>query len=231
MKHLYLVCLLGFLVSCSPGRGEEQPAASYYEEEGYIPLYENDLSQWRGQISEDPRKVPAILDTLSEGGREELQAKADRETFEHWYIQDGMILYDGERGIGNIETRKEYGNFELILDWKIGPRGDSGIYLRNLPQVQIWDPGHQGVGSGGLYNNDPRNEPLKTVDKPVGEWNTMHIRMMGDTVWVTLNDELIVDGVGMDNIWGDSIPDKGPVVLQSHNTPLWFRNVYIKELN
>lgn len=230
MKYLYLVCLLVFLTSCSPGDAQQQESpASDFEEQGYTPLYGDDLSQWRGQISEDPRKLPAILDTL-EGERQELQERVDRETFEHWYIQDGMILYDGTRGIGNIETRKEYGNFELVLDWKIGPKGDSGIYLRNLPQVQIWDPHHQGVGSGGLYNNDPRNEPSKTMDKPVGEWNRMRMKMVGDTVWVTLNDELIVDGVRMDNIWGDSIPEKGPIVLQSHNTPLWFRNVYIKEL-
>lgn len=235
MKYLYLVCFLGFMVSCSQGNTQQnEQSVVDYEEEGYVPLYEEDLSQWRGQISEDPRKLPEILDTLSEEGHQEMQEKVDQEIFEHWYIQDGMILYDGTQGIGNIETRKEYGDFELVLDWKIGPKGDSGIYLRNMPQVQIWDPHHQGVGSGGLYNNDPRNEPLKTADKPVGEWNSMRMRMVNDTVWVTLNDELIVDGVVQDNLWADyeqPAPEKGPIVLQSHNTPLWFRNVYIKELN
>ncbi|WP_372638967.1 DUF1080 domain-containing protein, partial [Fodinibius sp.] len=219
MKYLYLVCLLGFMASCSPGQDDDrqqEPTAVNYDEEGYTPLYEDDLSQWQGQISEDPRKLPGILDTLSEGGPQELQEQVDEETFEHWYIQDGMLLYDGTRGIGNIETRREYGDFELVLDWKIGPKGDSGVYLRNMPQVQIWDPHHQGVGSGGLHNNDPRLDPIKTVDKPVGEWNTMHMKMVGDSVWVTLNDELVVDGAVMDNLWADyekPAPEKGPIVL------------------
>ena len=44
----------------------------------------------------------------------------------------------------------------MLVDWKIGKDGDSGIYLRGTPQVQIWDPASKvaaGVGSGGLYNN------------------------------------------------------------------------------
>lgn len=79
-----------------------------------------------------------------------------------------------------------------------------------------------------------RLKPVTTADKPVGEWNSMHIRMIGDSVWVTLNDQVVVDGAVMDNLWADykqPAPDMGPVVLQSHGTPLWFRNVYIKELD
>jgi hypothetical protein len=234
VKYLYLIFLLALISNCSPNDVDDQEKSGIdYEAEGYTALYDDDLSQWKGQISEDPRKIPEMLEGLSEEEHQAKRVEVDKETFEHWYIQDGMLLYDGTNGIGNIETRKEYGDFELILDWKIGPKGDSGIFLRNMPQVQIWDPHHQGVGSGGLYNNDPVVDPAKKADKPVGEWNKMKMRMIGDTVWVTLNDALIVDGAIQDNLWADyeqPAPEQGPIVLQSHGTPLWFRNVHIKEL-
>ncbi len=193
-----------------------------------------DLANWKGQIAEDPRRVAKLLKGLSAEEKKQKQEEADSKTFEHWIVKDGVIYYDGARGIGNIETREEFGDFELYLDWKIGPKGDSGVFLRNMPQVQIWDPNHQKIGSGGLYNNKPRVEPLKTADKPAGQWNTFHIKMIGDKVWIRLNDVLVVDGVAQGNYWAQykkPAPPRGPLVLQSHGTPLWFRNVFIKELD
>src|SRR5262249_34049847 len=55
----------------------------------------------------------------------------------HWSVKDGVLVNDG-RG-DNLQTVKDFGNFELYLDWKIEEKGDSGVYLRGVPQVQIWD--------------------------------------------------------------------------------------------
>lgn len=235
-KHLILfaVLLLGFVYSCNSNDQAERLNYNELEENGFRSLLDNELSIWKGQISEDPRRISEIMEGLHESERLAVQREANEVTFEHWYMQDEMLLYDGTSGIGNLETISEFENFELILDWKIGPKGDSGIYLRNMPQVQIWDPHHQGIGSGGLFNNNPKIDPISTADKPVGEWNYMHIRMMKDTVWVTLNDLLVIDGELQDNYWANfesPALSVGPIVLQSHGTPLWFRNIYIKELN
>ena len=64
----------------------------------------------------------------------------------------------------------------MLADWKITKEGDSGIYLRGSPQVQIWDTSRVDVGaqvgSGGLYNNQKNpSKPLKVADNPVGDWN------------------------------------------------------------
>ena len=81
----------------------------------------------------------------------------------------------------------------MMVDWKIPPKGDSGIYLRGSPQVQIWEPDSPGHfnpfdGSGGLYNNEINSRhPLKAADKPVGEWNHYQIVMVGEKVHVFLN--------------------------------------------
>jgi hypothetical protein len=71
------------------------------------------------------------------------------------------------------------------------------------------------------------------ADKPAGEWNTFHIKMVGDKVWVTLNDKLVVDNVTLENYWERDKPlyDKGSIELQNHGNTLYFRNIYVRELD
>src|SRR4051794_11006399 len=57
---------------------------------------------------------------------------------EGWTVEDGTIHYTGKGG-KNLATAKPYRDFEMWVDWKITKGGDSGIYLRGKPQVQIWD--------------------------------------------------------------------------------------------
>ncbi len=153
----------------------------------------------------------------------------DHDASVHWTARDGILHYDGKGD--SLRTAKDYGDFELFVDWKIGKDADSGIYVRGLPQIQIWD--RPDIGSGGLYNNKkgPSN-PLKVADKPIGEWNTFRIRMVGDKVTVYLNGELVVDNVPLEHypLYVSPIPEKGTIELQHHGNPLEFRNIYLKEL-
>ncbi len=89
------------------------------------------------------------------------------------------------------------------------------------------------VGSGGLFNNQKNpSKPTKRADKPIGEWNTFRIRMVGEKVSVWLNDELVVDNVTLENYWERDKPvyATGPIELQNHGNPLYFKNIYVKEL-
>ena len=151
---------------------------------------------------------------------------------EHWKVEDGVIRYDGKGG--SLPTANEYGDFELHVDWKIEKGGDSGIYLRGRPQVQIWDIDAHPEGSGGLWNNKKTHvgeKPLVAADNPVGEWNTFHIKLVGDDVTVYLNGKLVVDNAPMETLKkGSGIIEKGPILLQHHGNPLQFRNIYIKPL-
>ena len=162
------------------------------------------------------------------------QAKADADMKDHWKADAGVLLFDGKGQ--SICTAKDYGNFELMVDWKIEKDGDSGVYLRGTPQVQIWDPDCKpaaGIGSGGLYNNQKNpSKPLTRADKPVGEWNTFKIKMVGDKVTVYLNDQLVVDNVPLENYWERDKPlyPAGQIELQNHGNTLYFKNIYVKEL-
>jgi hypothetical protein len=159
------------------------------------------------------------------------QALADESMHVHWKAQEGILAFDG-RG-ESLCTEKDYQDFELYVDWKIEEGGDSGIYLRGSPQVQIWGPDQSLEGSGGLYNNqnNPR-KPLVRADNSVGEWNTFHIIMIGERVTVYLNGVLVTDDVVMENYWERDKPiySSGQIELQAHNTPLYFRNIYIREI-
>ncbi|MER3415616.1 MAG: DUF1080 domain-containing protein [Gemmataceae bacterium] len=196
---------------------------------GFAALFNGkDLSNWQGVVPFPKRLKMSAMELRA------AQEKANARVLPHWTVNNGVLHYDGKGD--NLQTVKDFGDFELLIDWKIQKDGDSGIYLRGNPQVQIWDPDSKpaaGVGSGGLYNNQKYpNKPLKRADRPVGAWNTFRILMKGDRVTVHLNGELVVDNVPLENYWerGKPLPARGPIELQHHGSPLEFKNIFIREL-
>lgn len=223
-------------------------AADNTPPEGFVALFNGkDLENWRGlPLKPNPKDATKPLElSMPErlAASPEVLAVAqklgDESAHAHWKVVDGVISFDGKGK--NLITDRDYGNFELYVDWKIEKGGDSGIYLRGSPQIQIWDPDLQKpkqpepVGSGGIYNNQKHpSKPTKMADKPVGEWNTFWIKMVGDKVSVKLNGELVVDDVVMENYWDKTrqtpIYPRGTIELQNHGNVLFFKNIYLKEL-
>ena len=195
--------------------------------EGFIPLFNGeDLSGWKGLVENPVKRAQMSADEL-----EMAQIEADKQMREHWKVFDGILCFDGQGQ--SLCTEKDYANFELLVDWRIEKTGDSGLYLRGSPQVQIWDPAGNPVGSGALYNNQiGASTPIKMADNPVGEWNTFRIIMTGSKVTVHLNDILVVNDVVMENYWERDKPiyPTGAIELQAHHSPLYFKNIYIREL-
>lgn len=201
---------------------------------GFVSLFNGqDLSGWKGLISNPIER--AKLDAKSLAAE---QVKADEAMRKGWYVEGGELHFNGHGD--NIATVKQYGDIELLVDWKLakdGKDGDAGIYLRGTPQVQIWDisrveVGAQ-VGSGGLYNNQKHeSKPLKVADNALGEWNTFRVTMIGDRVTVYLNGELVTDNVVLENYWDRSQPifPIEQIELQAHGTHVSYRDVYIREL-
>jgi HEAT repeat protein len=194
---------------------------------GFVPLFNGeDLLGWRGLVEDPVKRAKMTRAELAAAGR-----IADEDARAHWKAVDGILAFDG---LGHsLCTGKDYADFELFVDWKVQPEGDSGIYLRGSPQVQIWDPARWPEGSGGLYNNKlGPAKPLAAADNPVGSWNTFHIIMRGERVTVYLNDALVVDDTVLENYWEREKPiyPTGAIELQAHTTPLEFRDILIKEL-
>src|SRR5262249_15843545 len=141
---------------------------------GFTALFNGkDLTGWQGAIQIDKRLK------LNSEELEKAQKAANDKILPHCKVEEGLLRND-DLGY-NLATAKDYGNFELYVDWKIEPKGDSGIYLRGEPQVQIWDSDalggnlavDKGKGSGGLWNNPKGSkgkDPSKKADKAPGEW-------------------------------------------------------------
>lgn len=202
--------------------------------EGFTPLFNGkDLTGWKGLVKDIKQRQKMTAEQIAEE-----QKKADEIMRAHWRVENGVLLYDGKGE--SLVSAKDYGDFDFYCDWKIEPKGDSGIYLRGTPQVQIWDPSDEAQfkngadkGSGSLWNNqkNPRFPDVK-ADNPIGQWNTFFIRMVGDKVTVVLNGKTVVNNVTLENYWERDKPcyEAGPIELQHHGNTLYFKNIYIKEL-
>ena len=223
------------------GLGTVTPVQTKQPPKGFTSLFNGkDLDGWRGR---QPNYNPAEEVKLSKEEHAAKQAEWNTARDQHWKVDTakGEIVSDGQSP--HLATGKDYGDFEFHVDWlMVSPNGDSGIYLRGTPQVQVWDPDNprevkNGApkGSGALWNDNDDNPgkwPLVKADNPVGQWNSFRIRMVGPRVWVWLNDKLTVDGQVMDNYYERSqpIPDRGPIELQTHGSEIRFRNIFIREI-
>ena len=206
---------------------------------GFTTLFNGkDLVGWQGASTEDPRKNQA----LSSEDREAKRTKSLDDIKQHWSVQGADLVNDG-KGL-YLTTDKDYGSYELWIDYKTVPKADSGIYLKGTPQVQIWDPMDESQfkngsdkGSGGLWNNragKPGKDPLVLADKPLGEWNRFHIVQVGARTTIHLNDKLVVDNAILENYFDKDrvtplIP-KGPIQLQTHGGEIRWKNIFIREI-
>ena len=207
---------------------------------GFTPLFNGrDLGGWWGLETEDPAKWRA----LSAEDFAKKKAASLEDIKKHWSVSGDELVNDGH-GL-YLTTEKDYGDFEFTLEYRTVAGADSGIYLRGIPQVQIWDFTKAGgkwggdlgaeYGSGGLWNNskdNPGKNPLVLADKPLGEWNKFHIVMVGERVTIRLNDQLVVNHARLENYFNRKtpVPKTGPIQLQTHGGEIRWRNLFIREI-
>jgi hypothetical protein len=175
-----------------------------------------------------------------------------------WQIVDGALVLDTSKGKkgGDIITVEEYGNFELIFDWKIAKGGNSGVMYRvtegndapymSGPEYQLLDNRGHADGKSPLTSAGSAYgvyAPLKDKTRPVGDWNHSKIFVKGLHVEHWLNGEKLLSyDVGSDDWtkrvkaskWKD-VPTygramKGHIDLQDHGDVISFRNIKIRPM-
>lgn len=180
-----------------------------------------------------------------------------------WKATGGTLYFDadskrnGATG-GDIVTDAEYQNFELKLEWRISPKGNSGImfYVKEDPQYQY--PWHTGPEIQVLDNEGHADAKItkhragdlydlisvsKETVKPVGEWNAIRIVANNGKLDAYLNGEHVINTTLWDDAWrqliaGSKFKDlpgfgkfqSGKIALQDHGDNVWFRNIKIKQL-
>jgi hypothetical protein len=219
---LPLLLVLGAVPMASPCQAADKDVVA--PPEGFEPLFNGkDLTGWKVQ----------------KGGK-----------ISAWGAQDG-ILYTSGSGGAWLMTDKEYADFELRLEFKVPPKGNSGVALRAPMEgnpayfgmeIQILDDvwhkaNYKGLKptqlTGSIYDVVP---PSKDVLKPVGEWNQMRITAKGRHVSVELNGTKIVDANLDDykkkaDVHKGLLREKGHLGLQCHDGRVEFRNLYVKTLS
>lgn len=231
MKYLPLLTLTALLLA---GCSSLHPTASNPPKSFRALFNGTDLAGWYGWNPHTSAKLKD--DKLA------ANLKQQREDFpNHWRVENGELVNAGTGPYATTDA--EFGDIELHIEYKTVAKADSGIYLRGTPQVQIWDTltsatsktgtSPNQVGSGGLYNNKKaESKPLLRADHLTGEWNRFHIVMVGDKVTVWLNNDLVVRNTPLENYWAPGTPlfETGSIELQAHKTPVWFKNLYLREL-
>jgi Domain of Unknown Function (DUF1080) len=233
-KRLCIILAAGAAAVAATGAA---PGRISRDGKDFVTLFNGkDFGGWHGVATMDPRKFEA----MSADEKARALAKGAEDLKKHWRVEAGVIVNDGQGAY--LTTDKDYGDVELKVDFLIGPKGDSGVYLRGNPQVQIWDftePSYARMGaskgSGGLWNNGagaPGKDPLVLADKPIGQWNSFRIIQLGERTTVYLNDKLVVDSARWENYWDRKLPvvARGPIQLQTHDHEIRWRNIAVREI-
>lgn len=228
---LTLALVAGLFAPPSLAQDNNQPP------EGFLALFDGKtLDGWGGGETKDPQ----WFETLDYDTWHNYRVKLEEQVVKHWRVENGELISDGKGP--HLVNDRYYGDFEMWVDWKLMTAGgDSGIYLRHCPQVQLWDPNHipahkhgSDKGSGGLWNNQKAGkDPSVLADKPIGQWNRMYIRMVGPYVTVILNDKTVVDNIELENYYHRDQPvySEGPIHLQTHGSETRFKNIFIRRLS
>ena len=148
-----------------------------------------------------------------------------------WSVENGLLKSSGKAN--NLETTEKFWNFLLHVEYRIGPKSNSGIGLRGRYEVQILEDFGRPLdthSNGSLYS---RIVPAVAASKPAGEWQTYDIRLVGRDVKIVLNGKKVVEGVieGLTAMATD--PDEGkpgPITLQGDHGPVEFRQIVLTPL-
>jgi hypothetical protein len=155
-----------------------------------------------------------------------------------WSVKDGVLVnkpvqQKGKRHVsyGNLRTVAEFEDFNLKLEVNVPRRGNSGIYLRGIYEVQVSDTYGKNLDShnmGGIYS---RITPVVNAEKPAGQWQTMNITLLDRHVTVELNDKVIIDnepllGCTGGALWSDEFRP-GPIYMQGDHTAVNYRNIVL----
>lgn len=159
-------------------------------------------------------------------------------------VEDGQIIGDRPERSDLaywLAADHEYADFELRLQYKLSPNGNSGIFIRIPPEgwpsiagmeIQLLDDrGKTGRpttrDTGSIYRIVA---PSAFASKPAGQWNDLWILCDGDHVRVTMNGRRIIDTRMSDHEKLKDHPRKGAIGLSAHTYPVYFRNIRLREI-
>jgi hypothetical protein len=134
----------------------------------------------------------------------------------------------------NLVSKEKFKDFKIEAEYKLAPKGNSGIYLRGRYELQLYDdltgdpntqPQHKHMA---IYGRTPTSTQ---ASKPAGEWQRMEAVIVGNRVTVTLNGTRVHDNAVIQGITGGALDNDelapGPILIQGDHEQVWVRKVVV----
>lgn len=151
----------------------------------------------------------------------------------NWTVDSGAMT--NLEAAKDIATVTDYNDFELTLEYKTVKEGNSGVFLRGRIEVQVFDSYGKETpdtgDDGAIFGQFP---PKVNASKPAGEWNSLEIRLVRDTITVKHNGQIVQDNVKLSKVCGGALPggllDPGPIRLQGDHGKVWYRKLKLRPI-
>jgi hypothetical protein len=152
-----------------------------------------------------------------------------------WSVENGTLVNRPDKSTGkhygNLRTDREFEDFRLTLEAKVPPKGNSGIYLRGIYEVQVADSFNRPPDSHGIGGVYSRITPTSNPSKAPNEWQTFDITLVDRHITVILNGVRIIDnqpvlGCTGGALWSDEFRP-GPIYLQGDHEAVDYRNIVL----
>lgn len=146
-------------------------------------------------------------------------------------LVNNPVQKEGEPHIdyGNLRTKKEFEDFNLKLQVNVPAGSNSGIYLRGIYEIQVFDSYGKPLdphNMGAVYS---RITPTVAAEKPAGEWQDFDITLYKRHVTVILNGVKIIDNQPLLGVTGGAISadefSPGPIYLQGDHGTIMYRDI------
>ena len=146
-----------------------------------------------------------------------------------WSVEDGVMT--NQPKANNLISKQEFDDFRLEAEYKLSPKGNSGIYLRGRYEMQVLDDAGTEPESHGHMSMYARKAPAVNASKPAGEWQTAQITIVGNCVTAVLNGKTVHDNARLAGITGGALDAKedepGPIMIQGDHEVVWFRKLVV----
>lgn len=248
MKRIYIASIIAYLLSLSQGPSAQEVKYKWDSPKVVTP----------GKMKRDcmaPAPSDAIM--LFDGTGLSLFENAKNGGPAKWTIENGMVTIPAEGG--DIQTKQSFRDFQLHIEWRIPEDiqgegqfcGNSGIFLQGKYEIQVLNSYNNEtyyVGqAGSVYNQKP---PLVNATNKPGEWNVYDIVFTAPTFkkdgtyrtypsvtifhnGIIVQNNTTIVGLTFKDYQGFSSGDgrdTGPILLQDHQSPVSYRNIWIREL-
>jgi hypothetical protein len=225
-----VLSLIGLLAATSLAGANANDLSPAEKTEGWVSLFDGaSLNGWRGYKTEEPGKG--------------------------WQVNEGTLVLKGKKA-GDLVTVREFGDFDLMFEWKVTETANSGVIYRvGLGETAsyVTGPEYQVLDNEKATDNKEQDHLAASLydialesnakTKPVGEWNSGRIQVQGWHVQHWLNGSKVVDvdlasADGKALVAASKFKDwkkfaslaRGHIALQDHDHEVSFRAIKVREL-